>query len=96
MEQNIPLHMLQLLKLVLLFEKLPYSEKIFKNVTSTTLPKSYFLVYFRFIKHESREYNSKVFVKRKWYGLQKKNGDFKYSNWISANNQTDVKQISFI
>lgn len=65
--------MLQLLKLVLCYLKncLAMFEKMFKNVTSTTLPKSYFLVCFRFIKYESREYTSKVFIKRKWYGLWK-------------------------
>lgn len=60
MEQRFPTHMLPLLKLVLgCLKNYPaVFLKILGNVT--TLPKSYFLVYFRFIQHEPSEYSSKV------------------------------------
>lgn len=88
MEENFPPHMLPLLKLVLVYLKNcpALFLKTLENVT--TLPKSYFLVYLRFIQHGPHEYSSKV----------EKENDTVYEKKvilsIKTESRTDVKHIT--
>lgn len=91
MEQSSPPHMLPLLKLALSYLKNCPAVflKILENVT--TLSKSYFLVYLRFIQHEPHEYSPKL-----WKEINAVYEKEMVILRIQNQSETDVKHITFL